>query len=218
MLAITGQPSLYAIVGGPGAGKSEIIGEVKKISEETHGYAMNFFCVDEAAKDLIKQEQERGNSNPFAIPGFERRIYDEKIERENQATQRIQKAPQHQVALVDRGLLDNIVYIKRFGGEGSEIDQYVKGKAEELGVYQGRYRAIFLVEPWNGTFKNDSFSYRAESPKACTEIHEELKTVYQSAVGPKTPMITVEGRVGLSAQQRAISILKKIKEIEYPNP
>ena len=55
----------YILTGGPGSGKSSILLELRSRGNT---------IVREAAEDVIRLEQARGNTKPWELPEFQRKI------------------------------------------------------------------------------------------------------------------------------------------------
>jgi predicted ATPase len=92
----------YVITGGPGTGKSSVLEAL-----HTRGYT----TIDEAAMNIKAEQQARKDAGlEYTLPendnaGFQRLIYTTQVERERNA---------YGITFVDRGIVDNIGYCRRF--------------------------------------------------------------------------------------------------------
>ena len=191
--------ALYAIVGGPGVGKTSIIEALQEKGEETSR---------EVATDYILERMEGGSKEPWKEKDFQLAILNRTLNRENKALQKSLQMKKSRI-FSDRAILDLYVYMDVRGQLNSEEYKKSDDIIKEVKVQQ-RYTAIFFVLPWGEGSKDYK---RAENRH---EEHDEaqkltLKTfeVY-SKLFPE--LIEVPGK--LSSKERADFVLRKVEELE----
>jgi predicted ATPase len=219
--------SLFPIIGGPSAGKTSIINELHK---EGH-----LIC-KESATDVILDLQSKGIQNPWDMNGFEIIIFDEKLRREEDAYTKAKMLGKSSI-FVDRGLLDQIVYLETLNKLDSKDSEYIMNKLETLDA-KSRYKAIFFVEPYNkenfeitkyastgSNFSEEGLQIskkieaikkengidveiRREDTKEALVLSSKLKEVYMQT---GLPFFVVPS--GLSPKERASFILEKVAEL-----
>ncbi len=190
--------SLFAIIGGPSTGKTSII---NALHEEGH-----IIC-RETATDISLEEQAKGCLAPWNESGFERKVFDEKLHREIHAT-KLANEQNKSAIFIDRGLLDQLVYLEVLNKQESDEAKYIESKLKELNCHS-RYKAIFYVEPHSGNdFQFTSNSVRCEDTQRALLIAEKLKAVYAQT---GLPIITVPPN--LTPKERAHFILNKTREL-----
>ena len=114
-----------ALTGAPGSGKSSIIKELE--------YAWNEKVIAEAAEDIIKYLQAKGNPKPWEIPDFQDRILKLQLQREKQIEELEGRI------FIDRGILDGLAYYQIQGKMPSEA---MKKAIEDS---KNRYKKVFLI-------------------------------------------------------------------------
>ena len=190
---------LYAIVGGPGVGKTSIIEELKKRDE---------YVIREVATDYIAEQLAEGVKEPWGRENFQRNILVRHLAREAAAvSDACQKGRKH--VFSDRGMLDNYVYMILRGREDSEeyrvIDRMIK--KYHVGEY---YDAVFFVSPYNGgEFVCEHTEIRHEDTEESMRIHEMLRGLYVS--GCKR---VIEVPFGMTPEARAEFVLDQVNQIE----
>ena len=115
-----------AITGAPGSGKSSILKELE--------YAYQERIIPEAAEDIIKYLQAKGNPEPWLLPGFQNQILKLQLQREKQAEE-----CQGRV-FIDRGILDGLAYYQLRGQTPTKEMQ------KAISTTPGRYQKVFLAE------------------------------------------------------------------------
>ncbi len=191
--------SLFAIVGGPSVGKTSIINALR---EEGH------LTCKETATDVILEEQAKGHATPWNDAGFEIKIFDEKVRRE-EAAKKLAADQGKSLIFADRGILDQLVYIEILGKQETSEAKYINEKLSELNP-SARYKAIFVVEPWSSdNFELTKTEFRREDSKEAILITKKINEVY-SKTG--LPVITVPPN--MTPKERASFILKKVQEFE----
>ena len=146
------------ITGGPGTGKSSVIGALRD-----RGYT----TIDEAAMPIKEAEQRKKEAGlPYILPendnaGFQRLIYSRQIELERNA---------YGTTFVDRGLIDNIGYCRRFNTAiAPELELLCKSVA---------YEKVFIMDPLpSSCYKNECA--RDESAQESAHLGELIGQAYQ---------------------------------------
>jgi predicted ATPase len=191
--------SLFAIIGGPSVGKTSII---NALQEEGH------ITCRETATDISLEEQSKGCLAPWNESGFERKVFDEKLHRELHAT-KLAKEQNKPTIFVDRGLLDQLVYLEVLNKQETDEAKYIQNKLKELDC-SSRYKAIFYVEPHSGSdFQFTASNVRCEDTQRALLIAEKLKAVYTET---GLPIITVPPN--LTPKERAQFILAKVNDFQ----
>lgn len=139
MIKLKENTNFYVITGGPGAGKTTLIEELKR---------RNYEVVPEIARELIKEQIMH---NGKALPWENQNLYKEiMFDRSVRSFEKIEKkANKENPVFFDRGLLDTICYAELID---SEINDRMKSCAKNL-----RYnKNVFLLPPWKEIYENDS--------------------------------------------------------------
>ena len=161
----------------------------------------------ETATDLILDHQAHGHPTPWNDPGFEMEVFDEKVRREEEA---------HKLALlegkseifIDRGILDQLVYIEILGKQDTDEAKYIQKKLQELNP-ASRYKAIFIVEPHTSShFELTKAEFRRETSSEALVIAQKLAEVYA-----KTGLPIIIVPPNMTPKERAQFILAKTKEL-----
>lgn len=190
--------SLFAIIGGPSVGKTSII---KALAEEGE------ITCREAATDIILDEQALGHASPWEEFGFEIKIFDEKVKREDLARKKAKDQGKLSI-FTDRGLLDSLVYIEILNKHNSVEAKYIQEKLTELNP-SSRYKALFFVEPHTSTgFELAKCDIRRENTSEALLIAQKIKEIYAKT---GLPIITVPS--DLTPKERALFVLQKAKEL-----
>lgn len=149
------EKQIFIVTGGPGFGKTELIGELQK---------SGYICSGEFARDLIKHQQEIGgdvlpwkNSNLFQSEVLKKRIgFYESV-------------PENEIAFADRGIPDQLAFA-RYKGFGTP-------KVLEQSALKYRYSVqVFLTPPWEKIYRNDKI--RTESYNEAVRIDEFIRIIY----------------------------------------
>jgi len=131
--------NFYVITGGPSAGKTTLLEELRKRGYET---------VLEVARELIREQQK---SNGEALPWKNKHLYKKiMFDRSISSFTYIDKKTNNQnLVFFDRGFLDTICYA---GLIQSEISEQMKTYAKNW-----RYNEnIFILPPWQEIYETDS--------------------------------------------------------------
>lgn len=123
-----------ALTGAPGSGKSSIIREIEFTYRER--------IIPEAAEDIIKYLQVKGDSRPWELPDFQDKILELQMQREKQ-TENLEGR-----IFIDRGILDGLAYYQL---KGKTVSEAMLRAIEES---SRRYTKVFLIELGDDCQKN----------------------------------------------------------------
>ena len=170
----------YIITGAPGTGKSSVLNELIK-----HEYT----CFPEVSREIIKEQQEIGGDLfPWMnLKGFAKECYHKMFAD--------CKSAQKGINFFDRGIPDNIAYLKR---RNLKVDDFY---FENLKCYE---QEIFFFPVWPEIFKNDP--QRPESIDEAYLLEKYLIDTYMS-LGFKIYKMSL-----VNIDQRIIEIEKNIKK------
>lgn len=145
----------YPITGGPGAGKTSVLIELKK---------QGFYCFDEQAEKLIKHAQQT-NSN--LVPWIKLEEFNIKLVEEMIKDYHAAKPG---VNFFDRALPENEAF---FLYQNLKIPEVVEKSAKEF-----RYEPlVFMLPPWKEIYENTKV--RKESFEDAIRISEFIKKSYE---------------------------------------
>jgi len=146
------------ITGGPGTGKSAVIDQLTK---------MQFTCMPEISRTIIKEAQEDGINQLFLTEPllFSNLLLKGRINQYKQAD--LQKS---NIVFFDRGIPDIHGYMD-YSGTIYPIEY--REKSNEY-----RYSKIFMMPPWKAIYKTDNERY--ETFEQSLLINEYLISAYQS--------------------------------------
>jgi len=142
----------YVITGAPSSGKTTLINFLEKL-----GYQ----AVHEVARVLIDEEIKKGKTLEDIRKNdveFQGKILKIKLEIES-------KLPKNKIVFLDRGIPDNIAYLKAYGLDFKDVLKYCKEKT---------YRKIFLLERL--PFEKDYA--RIENEEIAEKLHFLIKEAY----------------------------------------
>ncbi|MCH9811154.1 ATP-binding protein [bacterium] len=186
--------AIYAIIGAPSVGKTSIINELKKDGEET---------IKEVATELIEECIAKGDCEPWLKDNFQPTIFKRQLQTEAKL---LAKKPSR--FFVDRGMLDNLVYLEINGRKDTKEYREIEKKLHELDV-GNRYAAIFYIEPYNNkNFSLEKNPIRRESTKEALALGLKIKAAYEKYY----PVISIPGE--MTPKERANLIKQKIKALE----
>lgn len=174
-----------ALTGAPGSGKSSIIKELE--------YTWKERTIAEAAEDIIKYLQAKGNPRPWELPDFQDRILKLQLQRESQIENLEERV------FIDRGILDGLAYYQIQGKTPSEE---MKKAIEDI---KGRYKKVFLIELGDNCQKTEVRREDIEQAKTLQEL--QYKNYTQA--GYKVERIPY-----LGIEERAKLIQLTIKELK----
>ena len=161
----------YVITGAPSCGKTTVVNSLAK---------MGYKVVPEVARVLIDEEVKNGRTlkdirkDEF---GFQKRILKTKLEIEK-------KLPKNEIIFFDRGIPDNVAYLKAYNIDYEHELKICKKKS---------YRKIFILDRL--PFEKDYA--RIENEEMAAKIHRLIKEVY-TALGYEVievPLMSVKKRV-----------------------
>ncbi len=147
-------PPWYVLTGGPCAGKTTLIDELK-----SRGYSV----LPEPARAVIAGKLASGMTMQeiLAAPvAFEHDIISRHVELESEV-------PKDQLLFLDRGIPDNIAYCRKFN---TPMDDFFR-----RAIDSAQYRKIFLLDRID--FVIDAERY--ETPEEAKWIHDEIRRVYE---------------------------------------
>ncbi len=179
----------YIITGAPGTGKTSLINALRD---------QGMCCFEEVSRRIIiQQQQHQGNKTPWQdVSGFTSLVY--------QKTVQELKTPLITDAFVDRGLADNMAYLKL-------KEQPVHSMFKQFNYHKYYHKMVFMLPPWEAIYKEDP--QRLQSFKEAQALHLLLQQEYR-ALGFMVKMIpktTINNRLNFM-----ISIIKKIPLSSHP--
>lgn len=129
--------NFYIITGGPGAGKTTLIKELKRYQFET---------IDENARKIIKEQMASGGEG---LPWKNKELYAKlMVEASLKSYQKASEKNTYSPTFFDRGILDAICYMKM---EKIPISNDVK-RCVKQHLYNS---CVFLLPPWKEIYKSD---------------------------------------------------------------
>ena len=186
--------TIYAIIGGPSAGKTSIIKELQ---------ANGQVIIEESATKIIKRNLDQNIKEPWLKDGFQLEIFTAKLLLETEMLKSCKKP-----IFIDRGLLDNLVYLEIAGKENSSEYKEIQKKLKELNI-ENRYAAVFFIEPHGGKdFELEKNEIRRENTQEALLLSKKIKAAY----GKYYNLITIPG--GMSPGKRAAFIQQKIQSLK----
>ncbi len=156
MKKILNKPDSFVITGGPGAGKTSLIDELRK---------RGFSCVDEVARQIIKEQTESGkNALPWGnIGAYTNLMLSRSVESFVEHRQRFP------IVFFDRGIPDTLAYAKL---TGQEMTPEMNDSAE---LY--RYNPdVFILPAWEEIYRTDT--ERKQSFREAVATFEVMKEIY----------------------------------------
>ena len=143
------------ITGGPGAGKTSLIYELKK---------RNFNCEHEIVRSLTIEGKKHGNDQAFLIEPlkFTKKLLDLRINQFN----KIQK---NEITFYDRGVHDTLAYLKYINVNIG--DDLIK-KCLKI-----KYNRVFVLPPWEKIYQRDDCRY--ESFEESIKIFNQIIKTYE---------------------------------------
>jgi predicted ATPase len=180
------QKQIYIITGGPGFGKTELIGELKR---------SGYLCSDEFAREIIEHQKKMGGD---LLPWKNPKLFQEEILRLR--TDFYDSVPDQTIAFADRGIPDQMAFARYKGFGTPEI---LKLSAEKY-----RYAPqVFVTPPWAGIYVNDSI--RTEKFEDALLIHQSILETYS---GLNYQIIELPL---FSVTERVTFMLKTIKNLSH---
>ena len=150
---------LYVITGGPGAGKTAILGELGR---------RGFACVPEAARQII---QEQVSSGGDAVPWLNTARY-ASLMMQKSVHDYLAHVGTEQVTFFDRGILDTITHAR--------INHFRLSEVAYFQAQTHRYnRKVFLAPPWQEIYSTDSERKQTfEEAMSAFQVNQEVYTEY----------------------------------------
>lgn len=167
------------ITGGPGTGKSSIIGELEK---------MGYPCFTEVSRAVIKEEMAKGtNLVPWRdLPGFSDKVF-------KGQTRQYHEAQEGKINFYDRGMVDVIAYLRKDHEPTDGLDALVE--------HYPYHHMIFLTPPWHEIYSTDE--ERKEALEDMEQIHHSLMDTYRSFGYEvvEVPRVALDERVAFILKQ-----------------
>ena len=146
----------FIITGGPGVGKTTLLAELRRRGSR---------CVDEVARDIIRQQVRDGGN---ALPWGDTMRYAELMHQRSVAT--YQEAGDKGPVFFDRGIPDTLSYLRL---TGRDIPAAMDEDAREM-----RYnRIVFILPPWQEIYGTDT-ERKQDWPEA-VRTYEQLRETYE---------------------------------------
>lgn len=144
------------LTGGPGGGKSSLLEVLRE-----KGYV----CVDEVARDLIKEEVARkGEALPWKdAEKFRDRMFEAQLKA-------CARAPIEGTVFFDRGPIDCIAYSHL---EGISVPEKIQEESRKIQFY----KKVFATPPWEEIYKNDA--ERKQSFQEAVDTYEQIVATYR---------------------------------------
>jgi len=191
---LSGSPKIYVIIGGPGNGKSKLCKALKK---------KGFDVLREAATEVIKEEQEKGNKEPWKkLDDFQRKILGRQLE----YLELVKNKNEKEIVFSDRGIFDAFAYY--------EYDKLNPIEELYLCVKNIKYAGIFCLAPLpEEIYKKNKI--RKETRPEALKMHSLLVKTYKD-LGYNiidVPYFFASNR-SESIEKRVTFIEQKLKEIK----
>ncbi len=156
MKNILNRPNFFVITGGPGAGKTALINELK---------SRGFVCIDEVARQIIREQMETGGN---ALPWRDTIAYAGLML--GRSVDSFTTCPQwFPVVFFDRGIPDTLAYARLTGLETTPA------MSHSAGMY--RYNPTALILPvWEEIYHTDA--ERKQSFREAVATFEVMKETY----------------------------------------
>jgi len=151
------QKQIYIITGGPGFEKTALINDLR-----SRGY----LCSDEFARDTIEKHMNTGGN---MLLWKNTKLFQEEILRLRKDF--YDSLPEKKIAFADRGISDQMAFI-RYKGYGTP--EILKVSAEKY-CYAS---PVFVTPPWPEIFVNDSI--RSETFEEAILIHQAILITYSA--------------------------------------
>jgi predicted ATPase len=153
---MTESTNLFTITGGPGAGKTTIIEELRR---------RNYNCIDEVARDIIKEQVA---SNGDALPWADKEKFTLLMLKHSIKTF-IENKNNSYITFFDRGIPDTLAYSNLIGLKPpTELIEATK---------KYRYNPIvFILPPWENIYQTDS--ERKQTFQEAIDTYKEMTNTY----------------------------------------
>lgn len=163
----------YIITGAPGTGKTTLIDYLRNDG---------FVCFDEVSRKIIKQQQLiNGNKTPWEdVAGFTKLVYE--------YTLKDLEMPISGIAFSDRGLADNIAYLKL---RNHSVNPFFK----TFDYHKFYHKKVFVLPLWKSIYTQDP--QRLQSYKEAQKLYKLLLQEYEHLGFEfyELPKNTVESRI-----------------------
>ncbi|MCD0473526.1 AAA family ATPase [Flavobacterium sp. EDS] len=149
---------LFIITGGPGVGKTTIIGELKR---------RNYNCINEVARNIIK---EQAKSNGEALPWADKEKFT-LLMLKRSIENYIENKDNSFITFFDRGIPDTLAY--------TELIKLQPSAQLTKAVKMYRYNPIvFVLPPWKEIYQTDS--ERKQTYQEATDTYEAITNTYNN--------------------------------------
>lgn len=151
--------NLYVITGGPGVGKTSLIMTLRE---------QGFLCVDEVARELIREQVEAGGN---ALPWMNTISYTT-LMLERSVKSYLEHITSEDLLFFDRAIPDTLAYARLIALPDPEFI--------EQAVDKFRYNPlVFLLPPWEEIYHTDG--ERRQSFKESIETYHMMRYTYEAA-------------------------------------
>jgi predicted ATPase len=151
------QNNFFIITGGPGVGKTSLLLELKK---------RNFICVDEVAREIIKEQMSVDGN---ALPWKDKELYADMMLKRSIEQYELVKSYSEETTFFDRGIPDSIAYAKLIG--------YNIAKNIAFSANDYRYNEkVFILPPWSEIFETDN--ERKQTWEEAVETYSVIARTY----------------------------------------
>lgn len=144
----------YIITGAPGTGKTSLINALRD---------NGFYCIEEVSRNIIISEQNnKGNKTPWQdIIGFTNLVYNKTLQDLKRTT--------NKTTFVDRGLADNIAYLKL-------KKQTINNLFLNFDYKKHYHKTVFMLPLWKDIYIEDP--QRLQSFEEAKKLHQLLYKTY----------------------------------------
>ena len=147
----------FILTGGPGVGKTSLLEELRR---------MGFGCVEEVAREIIKEQVTDGGN---ALPWGDTALYASIMHRRSVET--YISASSEGVVFFDRGIPDTLSYIRLINGA---LTKEMDADAREFRYNQ----RVFILPPWPEIYETDS--ERKQDWEEAVRTYEQLQKTYRA--------------------------------------
>jgi predicted ATPase len=150
-------PNLFVISGGPGSGKTTVLGELSRLG---------FQYAPEVARQIIQEQVQAGGT---ALPWDDKEAYT-RLMLQRSVESYLEHAPALKPMFSDRGIPDTLCYARLIGLSDEEFIQ----EACRRYLYA---RLVFLAPPWKEIYETDS--ERQQDFAEAVRTFEQMVEVYR---------------------------------------
>lgn len=150
--------NFFIITGGPGAGKTTLINELKKL-----GYN----CIPDMAREVIKEELQKKNSD--ILPWKNKAKFQERVL--YRQLESYKEVDPKKITFFDGAPLDLIAYIQR---AGLEVSPELQVEAEKA-TFNNK---VFILPPWREIYHTDT--ERKQSYQESVDVYNAIYKTYKN--------------------------------------